>query len=61
MGRDHTIFALAPGFVRFYTAKKGSVEKKWVGLVLSRGETLPRDEEKLGRSRYYDGTLLNTP
>lgn len=53
MGRDHTIFALVPGFVRFYKTKIGQKERKWIGLVLERGEKLPRDEATLGRSRYF--------
>lgn len=52
MGRDHTIYATAPGFVRFYKEKWMSGERKFVGVVLDRGEKLPRDEVALGRSRY---------
>ncbi|KAL0946701.1 hypothetical protein HGRIS_012888 [Hohenbuehelia grisea] len=52
MGRDHTIFATSPGFVRFYKEKFMSKERKFVGVVLHRGEILPRDEAALGRSRY---------
>jgi len=53
MGRDHTLFALVPGFVRFYSKKHMNGERKYVGLVLNRGEKLPRDESALGRSRYF--------
>ena len=53
MGRDHTIYALVPGFVRFYTKKYMNTERKYVGLVLNRGEKLPRDESNEGRSRYF--------
>ncbi|PAV23681.1 ribosomal L27 [Pyrrhoderma noxium] len=53
MGRDHTIFALVPGFVRFYSEKWMNTERKYVGVVLNRGEKLPREESKLGRSRYF--------
>ncbi|KAI6028460.1 ribosomal L27 protein-domain-containing protein [Pisolithus orientalis] len=52
MGRDHTIYATAPGFVRFYKEKWMSSDRKFVGVVLDRGEKLPRDEAVLGRSRY---------
>ncbi|KAF7305062.1 Mitochondrial 54S ribosomal protein [Mycena kentingensis (nom. inval.)] len=52
MGRDHTIYAIAPGFVRFYKQKWMRGERRFVGLVLDRGEVLPRDEENRGRSRY---------
>ena len=53
MGRDHTIFALVPGFVRFYSEKWMNTERKYVGVVLNRGEKLPREESNLGRSRYF--------
>ena len=53
MGRDHTLFALVPGYVRFYTKKWMNSERKYVGIVLNRGEKLPRDEAALGRSRYF--------
>lgn len=59
MGRDHTIFAVAPGFVRFYKEKHMSGFRKYVGLVLKRGEKLPRDEAALGRSRYFGLVDLN--
>ncbi|TFL07377.1 ribosomal L27 protein-domain-containing protein [Pterulicium gracile] len=52
MGRDHTIYAVTPGFVRFYQKERMRGPRKFVGVVLERGEKLPRDEETLGRSRY---------
>lgn len=59
MGRDHTLFALVPGYVRFYTKKWMNGERRYVGIVLNRGEVLPRDESKLGRSRYFGLVDLN--
>lgn len=53
MGRDHTIYATAPGFVRFYKEDWMRTGRKFVGVVLSRGEKLPRDDTNLGRSRYF--------
>jgi large subunit ribosomal protein L27 len=53
MGRDHTIYATAPGFVRFYKQKWLSGERKFIGVVLERGDRLPRDEPALGRSRFF--------
>lgn len=53
MGRDHTIYALTPGFVRFYKEKWLRGERRFVGIVSTRGETLPRDETALGRDRYF--------
>ena len=52
IGRDHTIYATVPGYVRFYKQKWMRTERKFVGVVLNRGEKLPRDETALGRSRY---------
>jgi len=59
MGRDHTIYAVAPGVVRFYRTKWLRGERKYVGVVLERGEKLPRDEASLGRSRYCGLVNLN--
>ncbi|KAG8992096.1 60S ribosomal protein L27 [Tulasnella sp. 427] len=58
MGRDHTIYALVPGYVRFFKTKWGQGERKFVGLVLERGEKLPRDEASLGRSRYFGNEIV---
>ncbi|KAF9053024.1 ribosomal L27 protein-domain-containing protein [Panaeolus papilionaceus] len=52
MGRDHTIYATVPGFVRFYKEKWMRGERRFVGVVLERGEVLPRDEVSRGRSRF---------
>ncbi|KAI0273588.1 ribosomal L27 protein-domain-containing protein [Gloeopeniophorella convolvens] len=59
MGRDHTLFATVPGFVRFYKEKWMRGERKFVGIVLSRGEKLPRDEKAEGRSRFFGLVNLN--
>lgn len=61
MGKDHTIYALVPGYVRFYKQKYMRGERKFVGVVLNRGEKLPRDESELGRSRYFGLVNVNTP
>ncbi|KAG6829639.1 hypothetical protein H0H92_003972 [Tricholoma furcatifolium] len=61
MGRDHTIYATAPGFVRFYKEKWMRGERRFVGVVLQRGEVLPRDEASLGRSRFCGLVDLNSP
>lgn len=53
IGRDHTIYAVVPGFVRFYKEKYMRGDRRYVGVVLNRGEVLPRDESALGRSRYF--------
>lgn len=61
MGRDHTIYATAPGFVRFYKEKWLAGHRKFVGVVLTRGERLPRDETAEGRSRFFGLVNLATP
>lgn len=96
IGRDHTLYALEPGYVKYYTARTyyphrgeaaeyhaalremGPVEGKvtssvaarnlgnadvnnprgmrqYVGIVRSKDERLPRDEEALGRDRRFRG------
>ncbi|OBZ69209.1 54S ribosomal protein L27, mitochondrial [Grifola frondosa] len=53
MGSDHTLYATVPGYVRFYRIPGSRKDRKYVGLVLNRGERLPRDETNSGRSRYF--------
>jgi len=60
MGRDHTLYATVPGYVRFYKEKWMRGERKFVGVVLNRGEKLPRDEQVLGRSRFFGFVNLNS-
>jgi large subunit ribosomal protein L27 len=60
MGRDHTLYATVPGYIRFYKEKWMRGERKFVGIVLSRGEKLPRDEQALGRSRFFGLVNLNS-
>lgn len=53
MGRDHTLHAAIPGFVRFYKVKKGRKERRYIGVTRERGEKLPRDEAEQGRLRFF--------
>ncbi|KAI0748521.1 ribosomal L27 protein-domain-containing protein [Daedaleopsis nitida] len=60
MGRDHTLYATVPGFVRFYKVPGSRKDRKFVGIALNRGEKLPRDETIGGRSRFFGLVDLNT-
>lgn len=44
--------------MRFYKKKWLRGDRKYVGVVSVRGEKLPRDEESLGRDRYFGLTNL---
>ena len=59
MGRDHTLYATVPGFVRFYKVPGSRKDRKFVGIVLEKGQKLPRDETANGRSRYFGLVDLN--
>ena len=59
MGRDHTLYATVPGFVRFYKVPGSRKDRKFVGIVLNKGEKLPRDETSRGRSRFFGLVNLN--
>lgn len=59
MGRDHTLYATIPGYVRFYKEQRLTSQRKYVGIVVNREEKLPRDEASLGRSRFFDFVDLN--
>ncbi|KAG8716205.1 60S ribosomal protein L27 [Ceratobasidium sp. 423] len=63
IGKDHTLFALVPGYVRYYTLPNPTSrgQRRYVGIVQERGEKLPRDETAHGRSRYFGLVELNPP
>ncbi|KAF8609857.1 hypothetical protein BDV93DRAFT_462364 [Ceratobasidium sp. AG-I] len=63
MGKDHTLLALVPGYVRYYSLPHptGRGQRRYVGIVQERGEKLPRDESARGRSRFFGKVLLNAP
>ena len=55
LGRDHTLFALQPGFVKFYTDPT-QPRRQFVGVVFDRHLTLPErdDRPRLRRLGLYD-------
>ncbi|KAF2220652.1 ribosomal L27 protein-domain-containing protein [Elsinoe ampelina] len=41
MGRDHTLYATAPGYVKYYRDPNLHKTRKYIGVVLERHHTLP--------------------
>ncbi|GAA6000517.1 hypothetical protein JCM10207_008048 [Rhodosporidiobolus poonsookiae] len=58
-GRDHTLFALVPGFVQYYRDVVRGKERKLVGITSDPADKLPRDEAAEGRSRFFGKVDLN--
>lgn len=42
MGRDHTIFALQPGYVRYYKDLKNHPKRQFIGIALTPTQILPK-------------------
>ena len=67
MGRDFTIVANEPGYVRFYTDKRFAGQtslarvnmRKYCGVVFHPAERLPRDEATRGRERRLGLVEMN--
>jgi large subunit ribosomal protein L27 len=59
MGKDHTLFALEPGYVRFYKDVQHP-KRRLVGIVHEREATLPipMDQPKPRRFDLVDLTAL---
>ncbi|KAI8051519.1 ribosomal L27 protein-domain-containing protein [Syncephalis plumigaleata] len=51
LGRDHTIFALVDGYVKFYINPKYP-KRKYVGVVLERSDKLPLDPTVPRKRRF---------
>ncbi|KAI5285052.1 54S ribosomal protein L2 mitochondrial, partial [Ascosphaera acerosa] len=53
MGRDHTIFALEKGYVRFYKdpARGGPPDRKYIGVALEKEDRLPYPKNKPTKRR----------
>ena len=51
MGRDHTIFALAKGFVRYYKDPEKHHSRKYIGIVFEQEMSLPRGRNAARRRR----------
>ncbi|KAL7276590.1 54S ribosomal protein L2 mitochondrial [Rhizina undulata] len=51
MGRDHTIFAMAPGFVRYYKDPT-QPKRKFIGVALKEEHVLPKPLNAATRRRF---------
>ena len=51
MGKDHTIFALQKGYVRYYRDPERHKERKYIGVVFEREMGLPRGRGAARRRR----------
>ncbi|RKP25106.1 ribosomal L27 protein-domain-containing protein, partial [Syncephalis pseudoplumigaleata] len=51
LGRDHTIFALVDGYVKFYIDPQYP-KRKYVGVVLDRTDKLPLDPTQPRKRRF---------
>lgn len=50
-GRDHTIHAAVPGYVKFYRDPIEHPKRKFIGVVFERGNTLPQPHNAVRRRR----------
>jgi len=41
MGRDHTIYALETGYVRYYLDPERHPKRRYIGIAFEKGDTLP--------------------
>lgn len=57
MGKDHTIYALEPGYVQFYRDPQQPT-RRFVGVVFDRQSTLPIPSH-LPKPRLFDLVDLN--
>ena len=51
MGRDHTIYALQPGFVKYYRDPRLHPKRQYIGVVFERAQTLPTPVNAARRRR----------
>ncbi|XXH00850.1 hypothetical protein Hte_007201 [Hypoxylon texense] len=51
MGRDHTIFALASGFVKYYRDPARHPKRQYIGVVFDKSDTLPYPPHAMRKRR----------
>lgn len=52
MGRDHTIYSLAAGYVKFYKDPRKHPDRKYIGVVFQREDRLPYPPNAARRRRF---------
>lgn len=52
MGRDHTIFALQKGYVKYYKDPEKHPKRKYIGVVFNRDDPLPLPRNSARRRRF---------
>lgn len=51
MGRDHTIHAAAPGYVRYYRDPARHPDRKFIGIVFEKTQSLPQPHNAVRRRK----------
>lgn len=51
MGRDHTIYATQPGYVKYYKDPLKHPKRQYIGVVFERAQTLPQPTHAVRRRR----------
>jgi large subunit ribosomal protein L27 len=51
MGRDHTIYATQPGYVKYYRDPEKHPKRKYIGVVFERDQVLPLPRNAMRRRR----------
>lgn len=60
MGRDHTIYALQTGYVKYYRNPKLHPKRRYIGVTFERHETLPADP-RAPRNRRLGMVAVSRP
>jgi large subunit ribosomal protein L27 len=58
MGRDHTIYATAKGYVRYYRDPERHPDRKYIGVVFAQDEKLPRPRNAARKRRLGMDALV---
>lgn len=61
MGRDHTLFALQPGYVKFYNDPKDTKPRRYIGVALNEMDVLPTPKTEPRKRRLGLINIAETP